>query len=115
MGMSAAYGERDDAESLATLDRALELGVGFWDTADVYGPFTNEELLAKALKGRRGRVFLATKFGIVRDPSNPTGRGVNGRPEYVRESPDDFAADDFRRTSPRFQGENFARNLLLVE
>ena len=226
MGMSAAYGAGDDVESLATLDRALELGVDFWDTADVYGPHTNEALLARALKGRRDRVFLATKFGIVRDPASPSGRGINGKPDYVRQavdaslkrleietidlyylhrvdphtpiedtvgamaelvqagkvrhlglseasaqtlerackvhpitalqseyslwtrdpegavldacrrlgvglvpysplgrgfltgalkSADDFAADDFRRTSPRFQGENFDRNLKLVD
>ena len=226
MGMSAAYGAGDDVESLATLDRALELGVDFWDTADVYGPHTNEALLAHALRGRRDRVFLATKFGIVRDPATPSGRGINGKPDYVRQavdaslkrleietidlyylhrvdphtpiedtvgamaelvqagkvrhlglseasaqtlerackvhpitalqseyslwtrdpegavldacrrlgvglvpysplgrgfltgalkSADDFAADDFRRTSPRFQGENFDRNLKLVD
>ena len=226
MGMSAFYGTHSDAESLATLHRALELGVTFFDTADVYGPYTNEELLGRALTGQRERAFIATKFGFVRDPNNPAARTVDGRPARVREacesslkrlkvahidlyylhrvdravpiedtvgamaelvragtvrdlglsevapqtleraqrvhaitalqseyslwtrdpedgvletcerlgvgfvpysplgrgfltgalkSPDDFAADDYRRTSPRFQGENFARNLALVE
>lgn len=86
MGMSEFYGKGDDAESLATLDLALEKGVNFWDTADVYGPHSNETLLAKALKDRRSQVFLASKFGIVRDPSDAAKRGVNGRPDYVRRS-----------------------------
>ncbi|MED5524026.1 MAG: aldo/keto reductase [Pseudomonadota bacterium] len=86
MGMSEFYGKGDDAESLATLDLALEKGVNFWDTADVYGPHSNEILLAKALKDRRSQVFLASKFGIVRDPSDAAKRGVNGRPDYVRRS-----------------------------
>jgi len=84
MGMSEFYGTRDDDESLATLDRALELGVTFLDTADVYGPHTNEELIGRAIQGRRERLFIATKFGIVRDPADPLARGLNGRPEYVR-------------------------------
>jgi aryl-alcohol dehydrogenase-like predicted oxidoreductase len=86
MGMSFAYGAADETESLATLDRALELGVNFLDTADMYGPYANEELLGRALKGRREQVFLASKFGIVFDPARPQARGVNGRPEYVRAS-----------------------------
>ncbi|MEY2568415.1 MAG: hypothetical protein QOE35_2944 [Actinomycetota bacterium] len=225
MGMSEFYGSLDDAESVATIHRAIELGVTFLDTADVYGPFLNEELVGRAVADRRDQVQLATKFGIVRDPADPTKRGVNGRPDYVRAcidaslqrlgldhvdlyyqhrvdrtvpieetvgamaelitagkvrylglseagpetirrahavhpisalqsewslwsrdnedgvlptarelgigivpysplgrgfltgqitSPDDFADDDFRRHSPRFQGENFTRNLELV-
>jgi aryl-alcohol dehydrogenase-like predicted oxidoreductase len=83
MGMSEFYGPRDDAESLRTIDRALELGIDFLDTADVYGPFANEELLAKALEGRRERVVLATKFGNVRSADGKF-LGIDGRPEYVR-------------------------------
>jgi aryl-alcohol dehydrogenase-like predicted oxidoreductase len=226
MGMSFAYGSVDNAESLATLERALELGVNFLDTADIYGPHTNERLLGQFLKGRRDEVFLATKFGITLG-SDPAARGTDGRPEYVRaacdaslqrlgtdhvelyyqhrvdaatpiedtvgamadlvragkvrylglsepsaatlrrahsvhpitavqseyslwtrdperngvldacrelgigfvpysplgrgfltgaiKSPDDFEADDWRRTNPRFQGDNFASNLALVD
>jgi aryl-alcohol dehydrogenase-like predicted oxidoreductase len=84
MGMSFAYGQADEAESLATIDRALELGINFLDTADMYGPYTNEELVGKALKGRREKFVLATKFGIVLDPNDPAVRGVNGKPEYVK-------------------------------
>jgi aryl-alcohol dehydrogenase-like predicted oxidoreductase len=84
MGMSDFYGGQNDAESTRTLHRALELGVTFFDTADMYGPFKNEELLGKAFKGRREGIVLATKFGIERDPSNPAKRGINGRPEYVK-------------------------------
>jgi aryl-alcohol dehydrogenase-like predicted oxidoreductase len=83
MGMSFAYGGADGDESLATLEHALELGVNFLDTADIYGPYSNEELLGGFLQGRRERVFLATKFGIQLDPSDPQARGVDGRPEYV--------------------------------
>ncbi|TKY82233.1 aldo/keto reductase [Pectobacterium polonicum] len=227
MGMSDFYSTaQDEKESIATLHRALELGVTLLDTADMYGPHTNELLLGKAIKGKREQVFLATKFGIVRDPANPHARGVCGKPDYIRRavegsltrlgtdvidlyyqhridptvpieetvgalselvqegkiryiglseasattlerahrvhpitalqseyslwtrdmeaeilptcerlgigfvpysplgrgfltgairSPDDLAADDFRRTNPRFSGENFGKNLQLVE
>ncbi|RON52000.1 aldo/keto reductase [Pseudomonas frederiksbergensis] len=228
MGMTDFYTTGTDTrEATATLHRALELGINLLDTADMYGPHTNEELIGKAIAGKRDQVFLASKFGIVRDPANPTARGVNGRPDYIRQaidgtlkrlgvdtldlyyqhridpqvaieetvgamaelvkagkvrylglseasaatlerahkvhpisalqseyslwsrdqedngclaacqrlgiafvpysplgrgfltgalkSPDDFAADDYRRFSPRFQGENFAKNLLLVQ
>src|SRR6476661_451461 len=78
MGMSEFYGDTDDAESIATIHRALDLGITFLDTADVYGPFKNEELVGQAIKGKRDKIVLATKFGIVRDPGNPTKRGVSG-------------------------------------
>ena len=84
MGMSEFYGDRDDAESVATIHRALDLGVTLFDTSDAYGPHTNERLLGRAVADRRDQVLLATKFGLVRDPDDPTARGVNGRPEYVR-------------------------------
>jgi len=84
MGMSEFYGARDDAQSIATIHHALERGLRFLDTADIYGPYTNEVLVGKAIQGRRDQVFLATKFGIVRDPADPAKRGINGRPDYVR-------------------------------
>lgn len=87
MGMSAFYtGDRDDDESIATIHRALDLGLPMLDTSDMYGPYTNEELVGRAIAGRRDEVVLATKFGIVLDPENPAKRGVNGRPEYVKAS-----------------------------
>jgi aryl-alcohol dehydrogenase-like predicted oxidoreductase len=86
MGMSEFYGESDDAESIATIHRALDLGITFLDTADVYGPFKNEVLVGQAIKGKRNKIVLATKFGIVRDPGNPAKRGVSGKPDYVRSS-----------------------------
>jgi len=226
MGMSEFYGPRDDNESIATIHHALEHGITLLDTADVYGPYINEELVGKAIADRRSKVVLATKFGFVRDPADPNKREIDGRPERVREacdaslrrlgvdtidlyylhrvdsrvpiedtvgamaelvaagkvrwlglsevsvetlaracavhpiaalqseyslwtrdpedgalaacrrlgvgfvaysplgrgfltgairSPDDFAEDDYRRNNPRFQGENFAQNLRLVD
>lgn len=87
MGMSEFYGKADEAQSLATLDRALDLGVSFWDTSDMYGPYLNEELLSQRLRSRRSDITIATKFGITRDPSG--GMALNSRPEYLRQACDD--------------------------
>ena len=84
MGMSEFYGETSDIKSIAVIHRALDLGVNFLDTADMYGPFTNEILVGNAIKDRRNEVVLATKFGIVRDENNPDSRVINGRPDYAR-------------------------------
>jgi aryl-alcohol dehydrogenase-like predicted oxidoreductase len=88
MGMSEFYGETDEAEAIATLHRAVELGINFFDTADMYGYGENEILVGKALKEFRSNIILATKFGFVRDPKNPTARNVNGTPEYVKKACD---------------------------
>ena len=87
MGMSDFYGASDDQQNLQLLDQAIELGCHFWDTSDLYGPFTNEELLGKALRGRRDKVILASKFGIVRSEEG-TWLGLNGTPDYVKASCD---------------------------
>ena len=86
MGMSEFYGSTNDTESIKVIHRALDLGITFFDTADIYGPFINEELVGKALRGERHRVTVATKFGIVRNPAEPASRGINGKPEYVAAS-----------------------------
>ena len=88
MGMSDFYSNRDDAESVDTIHHALDRGLNFLDTADVYGPHTNELLIGKAIAGRRKDVFIATKFGMSRDPANPSARGINGHPDYVKSACD---------------------------
>jgi aryl-alcohol dehydrogenase-like predicted oxidoreductase len=86
MGMSEFYGGRNDLDSLQTMKKAIDLGVTFWDTSDAYGPYTNEELVGKALKGSRNKITVATKFGIIRDINDPKYRSLNGRPEYVKQA-----------------------------
>jgi aryl-alcohol dehydrogenase-like predicted oxidoreductase len=88
MGMSEFYGPGDEQESIRTIHRAIDLGIDFLDTADIYGPFKNEELVGRAIRGKRDKLIIATKFGIIRDPANPQTRGVSGKPEYVRNACD---------------------------
>src|SRR5436190_1822121 len=111
MGMSAFYGTADEDEAIATIHRSLELGSNFFDSAEMYGPFTNEELLGKALKGRRDEAIIAPKFGIRFVPCSPLGRGfLSGR----FKSPDELEENDFRRHGPRFTGDALDQNLRLV-
>ncbi|HET9836302.1 MAG TPA: aldo/keto reductase, partial [Rhodanobacteraceae bacterium] len=88
MGMSEFYGAHDDAESVRTIQHALDVGLNFLDTADMYGSGANEQLVGKTIRDRRDEVFLATKFGIVRDPGDPSRRSISGRPDYVRSACD---------------------------
>ena len=97
MGMSDFYGAADETRSIETMHRAIDLGVNFFDTADIYGPFTNEELVGRAIRDRRDRVVLATKFGNVRTADGKF-LGINGRPEYVRAGVRRLAAAARRRT-----------------
>src|SRR5207302_7113491 len=87
MGMSEFYGNRDEQEAIATIHRALDLGINFLDTADMYGPFTNEQLVGRAIRGRRDQVVLATKFGNER-AADGSWIGINGKPDYVRRACD---------------------------
>ncbi len=86
MGMSEFYGQTNDDQSIIVIHRALDMGITFLDTADMYGPYINEELVGKAIRGKREEVTLATKFGILRNPDDPSKRGFNGKPDYVRSS-----------------------------
>ena len=86
MGMSDFYGGRDEEESIATLNRALDIGITFFDTADVYGPHRNEELVGRILKLHREKIVIATKFGILRDPEKQQFLGINGKPDYVKKA-----------------------------
>ncbi|MEO7336646.1 MAG: aldo/keto reductase [Caldimonas sp.] len=86
MGMSDFYSNRDDVESVATIHRALDLGVTLLDTSDAYGPYTNEELIGRAIQGRRSEVVVATKFGLLRDPADPLKRGFDGSAAYVKKA-----------------------------
>src|SRR5437764_1021472 len=115
MAMSGYYldANSSDAESIRTIHRALDLGVTHIDTAEIYGPYANEELVGRALKGRRDEVVLATKFGFVSHAGD--GPGVlDSSPANIR-TPEEVADDDWRKTNPRFSGENFQRNLRLVD